>query len=228
MKYVWVQYYPGDAGTFFAWFINQHQGFVRNRVPFKINDPVINEVICDPMMWEWNEMPFKTGFLRGTLLNEANAPFDLENTRVSFKTYPQHNLHEIDWDSDDPNDSKQMLKDRIKRMQEIEDLSTVQLVVENIHKEHFVKRMQAAFDTFKEGDTAESMYRHRDDDYVNTWDLSQEHLPDARHQQIDIGKLLIDNCDKEYDKLCNFLGMIQNPHWKTIMNFYRWQVFENY
>ena len=242
MKYVWVQYYPGDAGTFFVWFINQHCGFIENRLPLEINTPVRNEVICDPMMWEWEEHDFHNDFLQGTLQRHCTTgKIDLDTTRICFKTYPQHNLHYVEynqneydsadaWEDSEDWDRWDRDQERIRKIVDLQyDLSTVQLIVSPKHQHYFIKRMQAAFDTFQEGETAAELYRHRpQNEYKQTWDLTWDTMPESRNCQIDIGELLYEKSDSEYTKLCEFLEMAPNPNWKIIMDFYRVQVFENY
>lgn len=46
MKNIWVQYFPGDCGTFVSWFINQHRGFV-GPIELSVHSPVYNEVVCN-------------------------------------------------------------------------------------------------------------------------------------------------------------------------------------
>ena len=242
MKYVWVQYYPGDAGTFFVWFINQHCGFIENRVAFEINTPVRNEVICDPMMWHWEDEDFVEDFLEGRLQKHSVAgAIDLDTTRICFKTYPHHNLHvddynrsayntEQEWQDSEDWEEYDRAQQRMARMVQLQyDLSTVQLTVSPRHQHYFIKRMAAAFDTFEPGETAHELYRNRPNtDYPQTYKKSWDLLPEARHEQIDIGELLYEKNEAEYTKLCEFLEMAPNPNWKLIMDFYRVQVFENY
>ena len=232
MKYVWIQYYPGDCGTFFAWFVNQHQGFLRNRLPFKINDPVKNEVICDPMMWEWDLHDFVEDFLQGRIIDDRTELFDELDVRVSFKTYPQHCWQAEDQEQglEDPD-----LFERYSRMKEIsKELSSVLLVVTEKHKQHFINRMAACFDTFDqnketgETETAQDTYRNRHLDYDNTKRIFGEMFPECKLFTIDMGELLFELNEAEYAKLCKFLNMPKNPHWKILMQFYRHQVFENY
>ena len=232
MKYVWIQYYPGDCGTFFAWFVNQHQGFLRNRLPFKINDPVKNEVICDPMMWEWKDHEFVEDFLQGRIIDDRTEQFNELDVRVSFKTYPEHCWQAQDleeWLDDDG------IEQRYLQMKKISgELSSVLLFTTHKHRQRFIDRMSACFDTYPQDEltgesyTAQDMYQDRDIDYNNTKQIFQEKFPECELIPIDIGELLYELNDLEYLKLCNELNMPPNPHWKILMQFYRHQVFENY
>ena len=239
MQYVWIQYYPGDCGTFFAWFVNQHKGFLENRLPFKINDPVKNEVICDPMMWEWRDHDFYDDFITGRIIDDRTEEFDEWGVRISFKTFPEHCWQAQDdelWgEPTDEYPEDHMLYDRYVRMKKIrKELTTVCLVTSPKHRQHFVDRMAACFDTYPEDTetgetkTAEDMYAHRDQDYAYTLEFSRRKFPECNHFQIDIGELLYELNDLEYLKLCNELDLEPNPHWKILMQFYRYQVFENY
>lgn len=231
---VWIQYYPGDCGTWFSWFVNQHQGFLGNSIPLKINDPVCNEVIYDGAMWEfgihdWKQFREQTGS---------------EHSRTAIKTYPQHNLHDADWhrdeyesedawfDSDWGLQWEDYQRGITKHMPSVPDLQTVLLTTQQEHRPRFVSRMSATFATFVDGTTAESSYRHRDWDYARTVELTQQYLPNTPYMQFDISTLLFGRNwierEQQYRELCNFLNTEPNPHWKTLVDFYVHQVFENY
>ena len=240
MLNVWVQYLPGDCGTYFSWFINQHRGFIANKVPFKVNDPVPNEVIADWNQWNWRDnwgMDADEFYLwwRQVHLceNRDDLKFDVEMTdTISFKCYPEHNFVR------QPEHSDHEYEEFIKRVRAFDQLGVVQLITSIEHKSAFVDRMQACFDTYPDdAEDAHEMYEWRypdaDDpdritDYDRQWQTSVELLPDTPHIQIDAGKLLFDKCDAEYARLVEFLGTVENPNWKLLIDFYRVQVFENY
>jgi len=240
MKNVWVQYLPGDCGTFYSWFINQHRGFIANKVPFKLNDPVPNEVIADWNQWNWQDnwgMPaleFHWWWRREHLdKNRDDLKFDiLDDDRISFKSYPEHNFVR------QPEHTDEVWNTFVDRVSAIPDLAVVQLVTSANHADRFIARMQACFDTYPDdAEDASEMYEWRYDDiedpdritdYTRQWDRSVELLPTVPHVQIDAGKLLFDKDADEYNKLIDFLGTEQNPNWKLLLEFYRVQVFDNY
>lgn len=222
---VWIQYYPGDAGTWFTWFANQHRGYLRNSVPLHINEPVCNEVICDSAMWEFG-------------IHDWHLP----NHSV-FKTYPQHNLHDADWHRQDYESQDAWFDSAwgvawedyqlgIQRLQQLNCLKTVLLTTQTQHRPRFVSRMSATFNTFVDGVDAENSYVSRDQDYARTVELTQQHLCDTPYMQYDISTLLFGNNwierEQQYQQLCEFLNTDPNPHWKTLVDFYVHQVFENY
>ena len=191
-------------------------------------------------MWEWQVHEFEQDFLKYRVADDSTESFDVFNTRISFKTYPEHNLHlqrmpdpkdfedRDDWEDEcmDLEDQEQERRDHLAAISH--DLATVQLYTTHTHRQRFVQRMAACFDTFGEGESAETFYQHRDTDYANTAQLSEEVLPNSTHVQIDIGAMLFDHSDSEYARLCTALELEPNPNWKTLFEFYRVQVFENY
>ncbi len=235
---VWVQYLPGDCGTFMSWFINQHEGFINNKVPFKINDPVPNEVIADWNQWNWDDNwdmepnEFYYWWRQSALQKDAHVPILLTD-RVAFKCYPEHNLVK------QPEHTDEKYAAFVERSKAIHNLGVVQLVTQLKHRDLFVDRMDACFNTFPDGqDTAEEMYKWRYtelldekdrlNDYEIQWKHSVEQLPGVPHISIDMGELLFELNHLEYDKLIGWLGVRKNNYWETLIDFYRFQVFENY
>ena len=235
---VWVQYLPGDCGTFMSWFINQHEGFINNKVPFKINDPVPNEVIADWNQWNWDENQgmepneFYYWWRQQALQKDAHIPIKLTD-RVAFKCYPEHNLVKQGDLSQEKYDTL------VERARAMHNLAVVQLVTSLQHRQLFVDRMDACFNTYPDGqESAEEMYSWRytelipdsdvDNDYDIQWRASVEKLTGVPHIQIDMGQLLFELDHEEYEKLCGFLGVARNHYWETLLDFYRFQVFENY
>ena len=186
---VWVQYLPGDCGTFMSWFINQHEGFINNKVPFKINDPVPNEVIADWNQWNWDDNwdmepnEFYYWWRQSALQKDAHVPILLTD-RVAFKCYPEHNL--------------------VKQPEH---------TAEEMYKWRYTELLDE---------------KDRLNDYEIQWKHSVEQLPGVPHISIDMGELLFELNHLEYDKLIGWLGVRKNNYWETLIDFYRFQVFENY
>ena len=238
MKYVWTQYEPGDCGTFFAWFVNQHHGFVQNRIPFKINDPVGNEVIADWCMWEWQynlknsqDDAHSIDKFWKQMQQDATAP--INHLRICFKSFEEHNLKQI-VDQNSTGNVEAVVQ-MIDAMHQQAGFGCLMLETDQSDSLQFIQRMQLSFETFDDDQTAESMYLHRyqpDPDqhnrteYERAWDVSTK-LLDVPHCRINIGDLLFRNSESEYLKLVEFLDVEPNPNWKLLINFYRYQVFEN-
>lgn len=208
MKNIWVQYFPGDCGTFVSWFINQHRGFVGSTIGLSVHSPVHNEVVCNASTWEWQH-------------DEHRHMIDSSSARYAFKTYTEHNCTNADNCS--PQDHRLFLN----TVKSCEDLASVLLTVPQQHHQRFADRLRYSFNSFDKGQTADDFYHNRLSEYSQARTVHGMHLSDVPLYEIDVYELLFETNDVEYHKLCRWLQVEPLAHWKTMCNFYTQQVFDS-
>ena len=208
MKNIWVQYFPGDCGTFVSWFINQHSGFVGPLCELSVHSPVHNEVVCNHSTWEWRPDPHR---------HSIKDP----DVRYAFKTYTEHNCTNADAKS--PQDHLQFLN----TVKNCEALASVLLTVPQAHHDRFADRLRHSFNSFDPGQTADDFYHNRISEYSQARAVHGMYLSDVPLYEIDVYELLFATNDIEYQRLCVWLDTQPLPHWKTLCNFYTQQVFDS-
>lgn len=207
MKNIWVQYFPGDCGTFVSWFINQHRGFV-GPIELSVHSPVYNEVVCNESTWEWRH-------------DSHRHLIKSHNLRYAFKTYTEHNCTNADGS---PHMDYQTF---LTVVGSVEDLASVLLTVPEQHHDRFADRLRHSFDSFDEGQTADDFYMNRSLEYQEARTAHNMYLSHVPLYEIDVYELLFETNDIEYQRLCRWLGVDPLPHWKMLCNFYTHQVFDS-
>lgn len=213
MKNIWIQYHPGDCGTFISWFINQHVGFVQGKITLRVNDPVQNEVVCEESTWEWVPDTFECN------LNKIDNIGNLH--RYAFKTYTEHSSANTD---DKLPHEQQHFIDTVKA---VPNLATIFCIVPEEHIHLYQQRLSKCFNSYEEGQDAARFYHNRAEGYDIDIAQSKEYFPGVPHYVLNVHALMFEQCDEEYSKLTNWLGVEPNPIWKSIMDFYLYQVFNS-
>lgn len=207
----WVQYFPGDCGTFISWFINQHTGFLKSKAQLKLHDPVPNEVVCETVTWDWRYHSWQQ-FSNNRIENYAD-----EN--IAFKTYTEHNCTNTD---DHPDWEMQKFWDTVDS---VPNLNSVGLWVPPQHLHIFESRLDHCFNSYQEGDSAATYYANRSEEYEELVHVHQQRFSHVDLHMCDVHALLFDLDQEEYFKLCAFLGVAPCNHWALLTDFYVQQVF---
>ena len=208
----WVQYFPGDCGTFISWFISQHQGYIGAKAQLKVHDPVPNEVVCESTTWDWRAETWEQQ--QQTRVENYAAEY------IAFKTYTEHNCTNTD---DHPDWEMQQFWDRVKSVPE---LNSVALWVPEQHLHQFQSRLDHCFNSYDEGDSAETYYSNRSDEYEELAQVHAEQFAPVPLHWCNVHALIFEQDVEEYHQLCEFLGVEPLDRWRTLMSFYQLQVFE--
>lgn len=208
----WVQYFPGDCGTFVSWFISQHQGYIGAKAQLKVHDPVPNEVVCESTTWDWRA---ETWTQQQTTRVENYA-----GESIAFKTYTEHNCTNAD--DHTPEEMQQFWN----RIHSVPNLNSVGLWVPFQHLYQFQSRLDHCFNSYDEGDSAETYYENRPDEYEELAQTHAQQFADVDLHWVDVHQLIIQESAEEYADMCEFLGVPELEHWRTLISFYRLQVFQ--
>ena len=209
----WVQYFPGDCGTFVSWFISQHQGYIGAKASLKVHDPVPNEVVSDSTTWDWRAETW-----------DQQKQTRIENWAgedVAFKTYTEHNCTNTD---KHPDWEMQQFWDRV---QTVPRLNSVALWVLPEHLHRFESRLSHCFESYAEGASAETYYSNRSGEYQELERVHSEHLSTIDLHWTNVYSLIFEQDLQEYQRLIEFLSTEPIEHWRTIMSFYQLQVFDS-
>ena len=209
MKTVWIQYHPGDCGTFLSWFCNQHKHYQKTNTVLKLHDPVPNEVTSPVTEWVTSINTIQEQIDKKDLDSSAN---------YAFKSIGHHNISSF-------LDSKKY-QQQIKKLIPNVFNRTVICYTTDQHIEIFANRMTHYFDTFENHDDAKHMYKHRLSEQQDLLKCSLEYWQPEDVHALDVGKLLLEQDPNEYQKLIDFLDTTPNPLWNTIINHYKTVIFE--
>ena len=208
---VWVQYFPGDCGTFISWFINQHTGFLQSKAQLKLHDPVPNEVVCESTTWDWRENTWSEHLV--------NRTENYDGESVAFKTYTEHCSSNVD---------EKTHQDHlifINTVKQVPDLAHVLCEVPEDQLHIFERRLSHCFNSFHDDTDASTFYEGRDEDYSRQRLSTATHFAGDTVHRLNVFALLFERDATEYHKLCDALGLEPNPAWQVLCEFYTRQVF---
>lgn len=193
-------YEPGDAGTWFTWFINQHKDYPQflKQTHYEQEGNTLGHIPTDYSC-------------RDADWNIVNELFPKANTNQCYKTLPWHNPFQLE-DNELENETVEQLAHRI-----IKDSNTKAIIIPQVEISYqlFAKRLAFIRPRFTVK-TAMEIYENRINRmYKKTVKLVEQV---TTVHTIAVDKLILRDDNVEYNKLLDILQVPALDNWKALTN----------
>jgi hypothetical protein len=224
-----IWYEPGDTGTWFAWFINQHHGYSKPDIEIRYDDEgdkfnhIATDYCCNKISWY---IPAGLHTIP-THAHRFIKSFDefhklAGGGDLAYKIVPWHNPFQCNLEEmPDGMSPTQMCK------QLLEETNTDAIIIPRVEVSYklFAKRLAFIRPRFTVEET-EKYYRQRmEKSYNNTITQMREAIPGIKIHTIAIDKLILQNDVSEYQKLLDILKVPALDNWTSYTNNYYEKIF---
>lgn len=215
-------YEPGDSGTWFTWFINQHKDYPQFETRMLYDQQgkelghIPSDFVCYGADWfikdfgEEQKFEFKD-YRQHLHNNKVNHNKDYKH--ICYKILPWHNPFHLE-DHELENETVKELASRI-----VKESNTKAVIIPQVEVSYqlFARRLAFIRPRFTVNDAYE-IYKNRiARAYENTYSMVSNVVP---VHTIAIDKLILRSDEDEYNKLLDILQVPALDNWKSLMDEY--------
>lgn len=215
-------YEPGDAGTWFTWFINQHKDYPQfeNKMLYDQQGKELGHIPSDFGCYgaDWfitdfeNESAFEFKDYRQRLTDQ-HITHNKDYKHICYKILPWHNPFHLE----DDELENETVKELATRLVKESDTKAVIIPQVEVSYQLFARRLAFIRPRFTV-EKAIEIYKNRiQRSYKNTTSQVSNVVP---VHTIAIDKLILRSDEDEYSKLLDILQVPALDNWKSLMNDY--------
>lgn len=219
-------YEPGDAGTWFTWFINQHHSFPNfsKNIRYEQKQNIPSDYSCYGANWVIKDTGDDEAFgftdFEKNLI-EKQISYNKDFYSICYKLIPWHNPFQAN-NNELENETNEQLASRL-----ITESNTKAIIIPQVEVSYqvFAKRLAYIRPRISVEDAINDYKNRINKQYMNT--VSQIEKITTVHT-IAIDKLVLHNNEQEYNKLINILQVPALENWKQLTYQYYIEVYSKW